>query len=401
MDAAIPTLDNLELHRKRVFLRADMNVPLDQDGRVMDAAKIKEAVITIKELLENDVRLIVGTHQGKPGSKDFLPTDFHAELLGKELGMHVEKVDGIACKCARDAIRGVEPGELILLENLRFNAEENLELPPSKAINTSLVRRLAPLFDVYINDAFHASHRSQPSLIGFPYLMPSAAGRVMERMLIETEGLEDVGGKRIYVLGGGKIADKFRVMIHALATNRAQEVLVGGLVGVLMCMAAGYSVGKSRDIFKDLALILPVASDSLRRFRGRIFYPVDFVVLRKDKTEIVPVYSIPDDASIVDVGPGTVELFRERMKEADLVIANGPMGIFENPRFRKGTLDFVRAAIEVSKELVLCGGHLSAAARMVGNLSGGKRIFTAGGALMFKIAGLPMPALNALREGRS
>jgi len=401
MITTIPTLDDLKLAGKRVFLRADMNVPLDKDGRVMDSTKIKEAVVTIKELLDIDAKLVIGTHQGKPGSRDFVPTDFHAELLSKELGMHVEKIDGIACKCARDAISKVKPGELVLLENLRFNAEENLELPPEKAINTSLVRRLAPLFDVYINDAFHASHRSQPSLVGFPYLMPSAAGRIMERMLIETEGLENTDGRRIYVLGGGKIADKFNVMIHALAKNRAQEVLVGGLVGVLMCMAAGYSVGKSRETFKDLPLILPVASDSLRRFRGRIFYPVDFVVLREDKTEIVPVYSVPDNAKIVDVGPGTIELFRERMKEADLVIANGPMGIFENPRFRKGTLDFVKAAIQVSKELVLCGGHLSAAARMIGTLPEGKRIFTAGGALMFKIAGLPMPAINALREGVS
>jgi len=403
MVVSIPTLDDLELYGKRVFLRADMNVPLDEDGNVIDATKIKEAVDTIKELLENDVRLVVGTHQGKPGSRDFVPTDFHAEMLGKELGVSIEKIDGVACKCARDVISKIEPGELVLLENLRFHAEENLELSPEKAINTSLVRRLAPLFDVYVNDAFHASHRSQPSLVGFPYLMPSAAGRIMERMLIETEGLENSGGRRIYVLGGGKISDKFNVMIHALATNRAQEVLVGGLVGVLMCMAAGYSVGKSKESFKDLPLILPVAGDSLRRFRGRIFYPVDFVVLREgeNKIEIVPVYSVPDDARIVDVGPGTVELFKERMKEADLVIANGPMGIFENPRFRKGTLDFVKAAVEVSKELVLCGGHLSAAARMIGTLPEGKRIFTAGGALMFKIAGLPMPAIRALREGRS
>ena len=400
MDSAIPTLDDLELHGKRVFLRADMNVPLDENGRIIDATKIKEAVITIKELLERDARLVVGTHQGKPGSRDFVPTDFHAKLLSEELGIRVKKIDGIACRCAREAISRVKPGELVLLENLRFHAEENLELPPKKAIETSLVKRLAPLFDVYVNDAFHASHRSQPSLVGFPYLMLSAAGRIMERMLLETEGLENSDGRKIYVLGGGKIADKFKVMIHALATNRAREVLVGGLVGVLMCMAAGYSVGKSRKVFKDLALILPVASESIRRFSGRIFYPVDFVVLRGDKVEIVPVYSVPNDAKIVDIGPGTVELFRERMKEADLVIANGPMGIFENPRFRKGTLDFVRAAIEVSKELVLCGGHLSAAARMLGPLPEGKRIFTAGGALMFKIAGLPMPAIDVLREGR-
>ena len=400
MDSAIPTLDDLELHGKRVFLRADMNVPLDENGRIIDATKIKEAVITIKELLERDARLVVGTHQGKPGSRDFVPTDFHAKLLSEELGIHVKKIDGIACRCAREAISRVKPGELVLLENLRFHAEENLELPPEKAIETSLVKRLAPLFDVYVNDAFHASHRSQPSLVGFPYLMPSAAGRIMERMLLETEGLENSDGRKIYVLGGGKIADKFKVMIHALATNRAREVLVGGLVGVLMCMAAGYSVGKSREVFKDLALILPVASESIRRFRGRIFYPVDFVVLKEDRVEIVPVYSVPDDAKIVDIGPGTVELFRERMKEADFVIANGPMGIFENPCFRKGTLDFVKAAIEVSKELVLCGGHLSAAARMLGALPEGKRIFTAGGALMFKIAGLPMPAIDVLREGR-
>lgn len=401
MATLIPTLDDLELQGKRVFLRADMNVPLDQNGKVMDSTKIKEAVITIKELLDKEVKLVVGTHQGKPGSRDFVSTDLHAELLSEKLGIEVKKVEGIACKCAREAISSVRPGDLILLENLRFSAEENLELPPSMAIKTNLVRKLAPLFDAYVNDAFHASHRSQPSLVGFPYLLPSSAGRIMEKMLKETEGLENTEGRKIYVLGGGKIADKFNVMIHALATNRAHEVLVGGLVGVLVCLAAGYSIGKSRNLFKDLPLILPVATDSLKRFKGRIFYPLDFVVERSGKIEIVPVYSVPEDARIVDIGPGTVELFKERMKGADLVIANGPMGIFEDTRFRKGTLDFVKAAVEVSRDLVLCGGHLSAAARMIGPLLEGKRIFTAGGALMFKIAGLPMPAIEALKEGSS
>ena len=395
----IPTLDDLNLSGRRVLLRSDMNVPLDREGHILDHRKIDEAAITVKELVESGAKTIVGTHQGRPGGSDFTSTEMHCHLLSERLDIDIQRVDGVLCRCARERISATKDGEVLMLENLRFCAEENIEMPPTALQQTNFFRRLAPQFDAYVNDAFHAAHRSQPSLTGFPYVLPSGAGRSMERMIGDVEGLDLLEGKRLFVVGGAKIVDKFRIIDHALRTGKAAEVLVGGLTAVLISMAAGHSVGRSSEDIERAKILLPAARDILRKFEGRIFYPVDYVVLNNGDIEKVPVYLVPKDSKIVDIGPGTIELYRERVSRADLTVANGPLGVFEDPRFREGTLQFVKGARKASKNLVLCGGHLSAASIMVSGDQNNGKVYTAGGAVMFRLAGLPMPAIKALREG--
>jgi len=393
----VPTLDDLYIENKRVFLRADMNVPVGDNGEIMDNEKIKQAAKTLKELIERGASVVVGTHQGRPGSSDFITTEPHAAELSKELGIEVEYVDGVFSREVRSKIMSMKRGDVLMLENLRFMAEENIEGDPRDLIKTHLVQRLAPLFDAYVNDAFQAAHRSQPSLVAFPYLLPSAAGRNMQKMLNEMLELDSVKGRRILILGGAKVPDKLKVMVHSIRNGKAAEVLTGGLVGMLLAVAAGHKLdGKMRKM-KDLDLLIPAAREILSEASGRVLYPVDFLVKGEDGSlENYPVYAIPENGEIVDIGVGTIELYKERLKGADIAIANGPMGIFERPESRRGTLEIVNAMEKFAKISVLCGGHLSAAADMVG--AKGSRVYTAGGAVMYGLAGLPLPAVDALRE---
>ncbi|MCD6243738.1 MAG: phosphoglycerate kinase, partial [Candidatus Korarchaeota archaeon] len=181
----VRTLDDISLEGKKVFLRADMNVPIGENGEIMNTEKIKQAAKTLKELVERGASVVVGTHQGRPGNADFTSTEPHSKELSKEIGVEVKYVDGVISREVREEIASLEEGQVLLLENLRFIAEENIEGDPKDLIKTHFVQRLAPLFEVYVNDAFQAAHRSQPSLVAFPYLMPSAAGRNMQRMIAE------------------------------------------------------------------------------------------------------------------------------------------------------------------------------------------------------------------------
>ncbi len=392
------TLDDISVEGKKVFLRADMNVPIGEDGQIMNSEKINQAAKTLKELIERGSAVVVGTHQGRPGSPDFISTEAHSQILSEALGTDVKYVDGVISREVREEIVNLSPGEVLMLENLRFMAEENIEGDPRDLINTHFVRRLAPLFDIYVNDAFQAAHRSQPSLVAFPYIKPSAAGRIMQKMIAEMTEIDAIKGKRVFILGGAKVSDKLKVIVHAIKNNKAAEILTGGLVGSLIALAAGHKINGTLRRLRDLDLLLPAARDILERTGGKVLYPVDFVVKgRRGELRTYPVYAIPENGQIVDIGPGTIEIYKERLKEADLAVANGPMGIFEKPESRRGTLEIVKAMEAYAKESVLCGGHMSTAAKLA-NIRG-SRIYTAGGAVLYGLAGLPLPAIDALREG--
>jgi len=397
---ALPKIEDLNVRGRKVFVRVDMNVPVEKgDGPepvIMDATKIEQAAATLRELLDNGAAVVVGTHQGRPGSPDFISTEAHAKILSQILEMDVQWTDSVVGSAAREKIRDLEPGELLMLENLRFHSEENLEDEPEKLVRTHMIRRLAPLFDAYVDDAFQAAHRSQPSLVAFPLLLPSAAGKLLVTMLRELAEIHKVQGRRVFALGGAKLEDKIRVLDASLRGGLVDLVITGGLLGVLMAEAAGNKIPSTAATYKRREILLPAAKRLLTEFQDKILYPVDFVVWDPDTDEIshAPVYNVPEGKVIVDVGPGTTGIYADAVADSDIVVANGPFGMFEDPRFRKGTLDFVRSCSRAKKEVVFCGGHLSVAAKMVGLEEG--RIYTAGGAILYALSGLPLPAVDVL-----
>jgi phosphoglycerate kinase (EC 2.7.2.3) len=285
-DLSIPTLDDVNAFNKKILLRIDINSPVDKKtGKLLDDSRIKAHAYTVKNLLERDNAIVILSHQGRPGDDDFISLQQHAELLSKYIGTNVEFIEDIIGPYAIEKVKKIEKGQIYLLENVRLVSEELIEAPPAQHAKTFLVRKLSPLFDIYVNDAFAAAHRSQPSLVGFPIVLPSAAGKVMEKevsALAKIFNPED--SPKIFVLGGGKVSDTLKIIEH-LAKNRvADRILTGGLVAELFAAAKGINLGKANMQVlesKGLLSLIPRARKLLLS-GAPIEIPVDFVTEKQN-----------------------------------------------------------------------------------------------------------------------
>ena len=240
------TLDDFDLQDKTVFVRVDVNSPLDPEtGEIMDDNRIVKCSDTITELSDKGANVVVIAHQGRPGSDDFSTLENHAGKMSEVLGKEVEYIDDLFGPAAREKISNLESGDILLLENARFYSEEVLNRDPEKQAKTHFVRKLAPLGDIYVNDAFAAAHRSQPSLVGFGVLLPAVAGRLMESELKGLGKARDPEHPCIYVLGGAKVEDSLNLIEHVFERDIADKVLIGGLVGQVLLYAGGNDLGEA------------------------------------------------------------------------------------------------------------------------------------------------------------
>ena len=288
------TLDDFELKDKRVLLRLDMNSPLaPTTNQILDDSRIKAAKPTLKTLKE--ARTVVLSHQSRPGKDDFTSLQQHAAMLQRVCSQRVKFVEDVIGPSARDAIRATEKGEVLVLDNVRLCAEENLEDKGQKLVKTNLISRLAPLFNLYVNDAFATSHRAQASLVAFPYILPSAAGRLLEKELSAlNQLLREPKRPSTYILGGAKIEDKVPVVENILASGKADHVLVGGNVGKVFLKAAGQKFNASEEewLAKANDQVLK-ATEMLRRYGNRIVMPSDFGAVADGKRIEVDVKNLP------------------------------------------------------------------------------------------------------------
>ena len=402
-DHVIATLEDLDqrygLEGKKILLRIDINSPIDPiTGNILDDTRIKAHATTIRELIERRTAIVLVSHQGRPGTEDFVSLEKHAELLSKHLGTDIVFIEDIMGPYARQKIRELKPGQVLLLDNIRLMSEEIIEAVPEKHAKTILVRRLSSLFDMYINDAFATAHRSQPSIVGFPLLLPSAAGRVFEREVRALAKIYDPEiSPRIFILGGGKVHDTVRIIEYLTSKRLADRILTTGLVAELFLVAKNINIGEQNKKIleaKGILSLVPRARRILLR-GGPIETPVDFVTEYDNNVLIESVGNIK--GIIKDIGPETVKMYTEFISEANLVIMRGPAGVIEDKRFRKGSRALVNAALKSNAYLIIGGGHLNT---IVAELGGEKRekmhISTAGGALLLFLAGEELPALRAL-----
>ncbi len=396
----VPTIDDIDVDGKKVLMRVDFNSPIDPDtGKIIDDTRIRAHIPTIKELaFERNAALVLISHQGRPGEPDFVTLEEHAERLSKYLGEEVKFVDDVMGPAARKAIDELRPGEILLLDNVRFCSEEIIEAKPERQAKTWLVRKLAPLFNCYVNDAFATAHRSQPSIVGFPLVLPSAAGRLMQR---EVEALSRAfhpeASPKVFVLGGGKVYDTVRIVEHIVKNKVADRILTTGLVAELFMVAKGMNLGEANMKLLDEKGILGLVSRARRILLAGapIETPVDFVVLKDDGSVAVePANKV--SGRIMDVGPATVEMYSSLMKEAEVIVMRGPAGVMEDERFRKGTYELVKAALEAKAFVIFGGGHLSGVIRDLKPSPGNWHLSTGGGALLLFLAGETLPALQAL-----
>ncbi len=391
------TLDDFNLRDKAVLLRLDINAPLDPStNQILDDGRIVAAKPTLDALSEAKVAVL--SHQSRPGRGDFTSLELHAGILQKICSQRVSFIDDVMGPAARQAVRDMRKGEVVVLDNVRFCSEEILEDKAEKLANTNLVKRLAPLFDLYVNDAFATAHRSQASLVGFPYLLPSAAGKLMEGELSAIEKLMSNPARPItYVLGGAKVEDKVPVVENILSTGKADRVLVGGNVAKVFLKATGTKLGQADE--EELGAVTDEvlkANRILSKYSKRIVLPTDFGTSRGGKRVDEPVRRLTKADRALDIGSETAERFSEIIADSKTIVASGPMGVFEEDGFESGTRTVLQAIANTNAFTVIGGGHLAGYAGILGIAERLSHVSTAGGAMLSLLAGEELPAITAL-----
>lgn len=395
------TLDDLNVKGKTVLLRVDINSPVDPNtGMILDDTRIRLHAGTVAEISDKGAKTVLLAHQSRPGKKDFTNLKQHAEILGNILEKPIEYVDDIFGSHARGTISSMKNGDILLLENVRFYSEEVIKLEPKVQAETHMIKLLYPLADYFINDAFAAAHRSQPSMIGFTFKMPSAAGRVMEKEIKALyNALRNVQRPCIYVLGGVKVDDSIMVIENALETGSADYVLTTGLVANIFLWGEKTNIKKLNREFiqkKGYCEYVKKAKNLIEKFKGQIMVPKDVAVSIEDKRVEFPVNKIPNKL-IYDIGTETTTEYAKIIRNSQTIFANGPAGVFEKKGFNQGTEDILNAIASSAGFSIIGGGHLAAAANLMG-LTGINHISSGGGASISMIAGKTLPAVEVLKD---
>ncbi|WP_049901480.1 phosphoglycerate kinase [Natrinema sp. J7-1] len=397
----IATLDDLDVEGTTVGVRVDVNSPIDDDDTLADDARLRAHVDTLSELLERGGQVAVLAHQGRPGGDDFVSLASHADRLSTLLDQPVDYVDATFSEAAREAVRDLSNGGGVVLENTRFYSEEYMEFDPERAARTHLVEGLEPVLDAYVNDAFAAAHRSQPSLVGLPSVLPSYAGRVMESELDVLGSIEETDTPRVYVLGGAKVSDSIDVAWSVLEKGLADHVLTAGVVGNVFLIADGVDLGDaSSDFIYDQGYWDEIdrAADLLDAYGDRIALPRDVAVARDDDRHELGVNALPpgDGEAAMDIGGSTLDYYRRLLSDAETVILNGPAGVFEDERFQTGTRELYGVATDIPTSIV-GGGDTAAALRTLG-VEGFSHVSTGGGAALRMLTAESLPAVTALEN---
>ncbi len=374
-----------------------MNVPINRDsGEILDEYRIEAHSKTIKYLVDLGLPVVVVTHQGRPGDPEFVSLETHAKVLSKYLGMDVHFIDDVIGPRAREEIGRLRPGEVLMLDNLRFISEEAIEGEPQKLANTYLVRKLAPLFNYFILDAFATAHRSQPSIVGFPYVLPSCMGLIMER---EVNALSKVlntrgGVSTVLIAGGAKVPETVKAIKALLTKNLVNKVLVGGLVSQLF-LALKHGNNKLLSNVKVDQSTVNDVMDIMKLFSDKIVLPVDAV--QSDGKVIEP----SNAQSMLDIGPETIELFNKHLITADIAIMTGPLGLVEVNQFAVGTREVMKAMVYNAQFTVIGGGHTIMSARKFGLIDRISHVSTGGRAFIQFLADPYLPGIKALELSKS
>ena len=378
----------VDLDGTRVFLRADFNVPM-QDGVITDDLRIRAALPTLNWLVERGARVVCASHRGRPrGIDPELSMAPIAERLGELTDASVTLAPGVVGAGVEGAVELLEPGDVLLLENLRYE-------PGETANDPSFAGALSALADAYVNDAFGAAHRAHASIVGPPSILPSAAGRLLHKE-VEVLGTMLNSPRRpfVAVLGGAKVSDKLGV-IDALLEH-CDDILIGGAMCFTFLAAQGYSVGES--------LMEPSHVEQCERLlkTGRVHIPDDVVVAEAMKSdavvELVPASAIPEDMMGLDIGPETTARYAQLVTGAGMVFWNGPMGVFEMEPFAAGTEGLAEAIAESGGFTVVGGGDSAAALRQFGLADRVDHVSTGGGASLEYLEQGDLPGLQVLRS---
>jgi len=396
------TLDDFDVRGRKVLLRIDINSPVDEKTlRLVDGSKIRQSIATVRELMDRAAKITIIAHQGRPGDYDYIPLNEHAAFMTQYLGRRVRYVDDLLGPQALNAIDALSEGECILLKNVRsFDGEQEKKSPEEHA-SSDLVKTLAPRFDLFVNDAFASSHRSHASLVGFTDVLPSAAGRLMEREVKTlTKVFQNPSRPSTFIFGGTKFGDALAVIEKLADRENVDNILVAGLAGYAFLWASGAKVGaKTERLIKKDAPVEAVAGARrlLSRHAAKICLPIDAGVDVEGKRVEFTIEDLPENASIKDIGTKTIEHFEEIIDRSKTIFLSGPPGVFEKEEFVKGTASVFNAIVNSEAFSVIGGGHSSAAAVKLKVMDGFSYQSTGGGALERLMLGKSMPVVEALK----
>ena len=411
-DRSFLTIDDYDLCDQNVILRIDINSSINpENGDLLDDTRIKRHSATVKELSDKEARVIVLAHQSRPGKLDFVNLEKHGERMSQIIDKEIKFIDDIYGEKAIEHINKMKNGEIILLDNVRFDDEE-IEL--SKFVNdnfdiqrkSKMVKQLSPKASFFINDAFAASHRCQPSLVGFAEDMPALAGRVMQRELdFLGKAISSGPTPRIAVLGGSKAADSVAIAENFLQKG-VEKILTGGVVANIFLMASGVDIGEPSTEFveryiPDYKNVIKLAKELLKTYEGRIEIPTDVALNMDGKRYGTNVSNLPQNYSLYDIGIDTLVNYISIIEKAGTIIANGPMGVFEDSEFATGTNEVFSAISKSDGMTVVGGGETAMAFNQMGLADGIRHISTGGGACISFMSGETMPALEAMRRSKS
>jgi len=385
------TVRDIDVQGRKAIVRVDFNVPLEV-GEVTDDTRIRAALPTIQYLLDHGAAVILMSHLGRPRGKvvEGLRLDPVAARLSELLGRPVTKLEDCIGPQVQATAEALEPGGVLLLENLRFHAEEQANDP-------AFAQQLAALADIYVNDAFGAAHRAHASTSGIADALPAAAGLLMEKEIqFLGQAMESPQHPYVAILGGAKISDKIGVIETLL--DKVETLLIGGGMANTFLLAQGYEMGDSLVEEDSVA----TAAQLLAEGRDKLVLPMDAVIADAFSAEadsrVVEVSQVPTGWRILDIGPQTVELFRDKLSGAKTVVWNGPMGVFEFEPFAAGTRAIAEALAGIEATTIIGGGESVAAITQAGLADKMTHVSTGGGASLEFLEGKELPGIAALDD---
>ena len=384
------SIDDTGLEGQKVLLRTDFNLPIE-DGEPQKTVRFERYQETVEELSQRGAKVVVMAHQGRPGREDFLSLQQHSEILSESLGQEVEFVKSFFGPELEETVRGLENGEVALLENIRFLSEELRNASPEQHAQDIFVQRIAPMFDKYVDDAFSAAHRSHGSMVGFTEKLDSYAGPVMSNELKSCGKVRDEFENGLLVLGGEKPSDLIGILDEMIES--VDKVLLGGIPGELALILEGHELGEKKEWIEENGF------DGKKNDLKRILEDYsEKIVLPEDVRTASGTHSVdkvPQDELAWDIGPDTADIFAEEIEEADSVVMKGPMGAFED--HPEGTRTVVDAMADSEAYTVLGGGHTSSLVQRFGHdLDDFSHVSIAGGAFVRYLSGENLPAVEAL-----
>ena len=390
------TLEDFDTKGKTVFLRVDMNSPIDpKTMEILETSRIRESTDSLKDL--DGAKVVIASHQGRVGNKDYTGMESHAKVLEKVLNRKIKYVQDVIGSEAQREIKNMKNGDIILLDNLRLCAEENYEFAPAEAAKTIMVSRLSKLFDLCVLDSFPSSHRSHPSIVGFSYVLPACAGRLVEREVRKLDEIMTVTkGPHVVVLGGSKVMDRLEAIKTLIQSGRADQVLLTGVIANVFMRAQGRI--KSPLGIKREEEVIAKAHSLIGEHPDVFSTPVDIAIEKNGARVEMDVRDLDKEDKILDLGPKTVEHYTKSIHSAGTVFISGPAGFFENENFKFGTESLLRSVADSFATTIVSGGHLTAALKRYGLAEKINHISTAGGALVLYLAGIKLPMIQSLEE---